>query len=108
MGAAHFGCVDVAISILLQRAIIPTEYKAGEDDALVTTGARFEIVNILPRIRRIAHNQKLMRSADALECFDYQMRIVFRLQPRNIKDIAIRFDAPSAHHWIGLSFDFSS
>ena len=104
--AADFGGVNVAVSVLLQGAVVLTKNKSGEDDALVAAGSGLEIADVVVRVRGVADDQEPVRRPHFLECFDDQMRVVFRFQARDIQHITIRLDAPLAHRIaIGATFD---
>src|SRR6185503_7236173 len=97
MSAADFRRMYVAVSILLEGAIILPKNKAGEDDSLVPTCASFQTADVLLGIRCIAHNQKTVSRPNFLESLNYEMSIVFRLKPRDIQNIAIWLDPPLTH-----------
>jgi hypothetical protein len=54
MRAAYFGRVNVAISVLLERTIILSKHKTGEDDSLIATRTGFQAVDVLFGVRRVA------------------------------------------------------
>src|SRR6185503_14174481 len=97
MSAANLRCMNVAVSVLLKRAVILPENKTGEDDSLVTSCLSFQTADVLLRVRRVAHNQQPVRRPHFLEDFNYEMSIVLRLESRDIQNIAIRFHTPFAH-----------
>ena len=49
-----------------------------------------------------------MARAHPLERFDYQVRIVLRLETRNIEYVAVRLDAPASHRRINFPFDLGA
>src|SRR5439155_19182945 len=101
MCAADFGGMNVAVSVLLQGAIVTAEHKAGEDDPSIAARARLQIVDVLACVRSIANDQEFVRGADPLERFDYQVCVVLRLKAGNVKHVAVRLDAPASHQRIG-------
>ena len=58
MSAANFRRVNVAISVLLERAIILSKDKTGEDDSFIPTCPGFQTTDVLLGIRRVANYEK--------------------------------------------------
>src|SRR5687768_5941858 len=94
MCSTYFRRVNVAISILLKRPIILPKHKAGEDYSLVTACTRFEIVNVVFRVRRIAYDQQPVCSSDFLKGLNDEMCVVFRLETRHVQNVSIWLDTP--------------
>src|SRR6185369_11342937 len=97
MSATDFGSMNITIGILLECAVVLPKHETREDDSLVATRASFQTVDVLLRVRRVTDNEEPVSRASFFERFDYQMRIVLRLEPRDIQNIAIRFHSPFAH-----------
>src|ERR1044072_8496930 len=96
MSAANFRSMNIAVSILLKRAIILPENKTGEDNSLVSPRLSLQTANVLLGVRRVAHNQQPVSRPHLLERFNHEVRIVLRLESRDIQNIAIRFNSPLA------------
>lgn len=100
--AADFRGVDVAISVLLQRAVGVAEDETREDDATVASRARAQLFDVLVRVGRIADDDELVRSAHALEGFYDEPRVVLRFKARDVEHVAVRLDTPTTHgHAVG-------
>ena len=95
VSTADFGGVHVAISVLLQRAIIASKNKSGKDDAFVAPRPGFQIADVITRVRSIADDQKLVARTHALESFNDQVGIVLGFQPRNIEHVTVWFHPPA-------------
>jgi hypothetical protein len=105
MGSAHFRGVDIAVSILLKRFVIPSEYKPGEDDSWIIRGMFLQVCNVMFRVRRVPHDEQLVRSSHSLECLDDKVRIILGFEARDIQYITIWLDTPFTHRRIGTAFD---
>ena len=60
MRAADFRCMDVAVGVLLQRAIGVAEDETGEDDAPVAPRIGAQTFDVLFGVRRIADDDQLV------------------------------------------------
>ena len=99
MRATDFGCVDVAVGVLLQRAIILAKNESCENNPLVAAGTRLQILDVLFGIWCVSDDQQAISGADSFERFDYEAGIIFRLQSRDIQNITVRLDAPLPHEF---------
>src|SRR6185369_12025961 len=97
VSAADFGCMNVAIRVLLERAVILTKHKTGEDDALVSARTRLQAVDVLLGVRRVANYQQPVGSAHLLKSFDHEMSVVLRLETGDVQDVPVWLNAPFAH-----------
>src|SRR5262249_7210080 len=108
MRPADLSRMDIAVRVLLQSPIVAAKNESGEDDSLVPTSTLFETLNVVTGVRRIADNQQLVRRTHALESFDDHLRTVLRLEPRNVKHVAIGLDAPATDRRIDPPFDLGA
>src|SRR5215212_401628 len=94
MSAAYFRRVNIAVRILLERAVILPKNKTGEDNSLIAARASLQTIDVLLRVRRITDDQQAISSSHFLECLNDEVSIVFRFEPRYIQNISIWLHSP--------------
>src|SRR6476660_3529371 len=109
MRATYFGGMHIAISILLERAIILPKDKTGKNNSLVAASACFQVLDVIVCIWRVADYQQTISGAHLFESFNNESGIILRLKTRDIQNIAVWLCAPTAHGCaIGPAFNFRS
>ena len=58
MCSAYFGCMNIAVSVLLKCPIILSEDEPCKDDSFVTFGSRLQIIDVVLRVRSITNDQE--------------------------------------------------
>src|SRR2546428_14098182 len=91
MRSPDFGRVNVAVGVLLQRAIIFSKDKAKKLDAPILGALKLR--NILLGIRRPSNNDEGQIGRDFFISLNHEVSIVLGLQSADVEDVAIRLEA---------------
>src|SRR5687768_13452440 len=102
MGPSDFSRVHVAVGVLLQSTVIAAEHKPGEEYPFVAPRTALQLGNVLMSVRCVTDDQEFMRRPHALEGFDHEVGVVFRLESGNIEHVAVWFDSPTTNARVGV------
>src|SRR5688500_18042472 len=97
MRAANFSRVHVAVSILLECAIVLAKDESGKNDSLITAGAGFQVRDVLFGVRCVANDQQAISGTDFFEGFDYEVRVVYGFESGDVEHVPVRLNAPLSH-----------
>src|SRR6266571_8721295 len=108
VGSTDFGRMNVTVSILLQSPIVAAKDEACEHNAFIAARTRLEIGDVIACVRSVAHDQEFVSGANAFKGFNYEVRIVFWFQTRNVQHITVGLHSPAAHERVWAPLDFSA
>ena len=94
MRTANFGRMNVAVSVLLKRAIILAKDESRENDALVAACAGLQVCDVLFGVRCVADDQQSICGSYFLKGLDYEVGVILRVESRKLKNGPVGVDAP--------------